>query len=86
VIDAIRYVGDDGVKWTAVPNDFGIPQLTVYEYFRRCAADGLVGHLRDQVREREGKNPRNVAVILRRAEHLDHLAGSGHGGAPQPRS
>ncbi|NUP17795.1 MAG: transposase [Streptomyces sp.] len=52
----------------AVPNDFGIPWRTVYDCFRRWAAAGVVAHIRDQlhqqVREREGKSPRAVTVIL----------------------
>ncbi|GGZ44694.1 DDE transposase [Streptomyces poonensis] len=68
VVDAIRYLVDNGIKWRAVPADFGIPWRSLYAYFQRWAAAGVVAHLRDQlhqqVREREGKNPRTVTVIL----------------------
>ncbi|KOG51292.1 transposase [Streptomyces griseoflavus] len=68
VIDAIRYVVDNGIKWRALPIDFGVPWRTLFAYFQRWAAAGVVGRIRDQlhqqVREREGKNPRSVTVIL----------------------
>ncbi|MFJ2008343.1 transposase [Streptomyces chartreusis] len=34
VVDAIRYVNDNGIKWRAVPVDFGIPWRTVYGFFK----------------------------------------------------
>ncbi|GAA4090866.1 IS5 family transposase [Streptomyces shaanxiensis] len=68
VIDAIRYLVDNGIKWRAVPTDFGIPWRSLYAYFQRWAAAGVVAHIRDQlhqqVRVRESKNPRTVTVIL----------------------
>ncbi|MDT0485247.1 IS5 family transposase [Streptomyces doebereineriae] len=68
VIDAIRYLVDNGIKWRALPTDFGIPWRSLYAYFQRWAAAGLVTHIRDQlhqqVRVRESKNPRTVTVIL----------------------
>ncbi|MFD1276135.1 transposase [Streptomyces kaempferi] len=37
VIDAIRYITDNGTKWRALPADFGIPWRTVFGYFARWA-------------------------------------------------
>jgi transposase len=39
VVDAIRYVNDNGVKWRAVPIDFGIPWRTVYGVFSAMAGE-----------------------------------------------
>jgi transposase len=67
IVDAIRYVVDNGIKWRSMPADFP-PWRTVFGFFQRWAAAGVVAHIRDhlhqQVRIREGKNPRSVAVIL----------------------
>ncbi|MCX5357088.1 transposase [Streptomyces mirabilis] len=35
VVDAIRYITDNGAKWRALPADFGIPWRTVFGYFAR---------------------------------------------------
>lgn len=68
VVDAIRYVNDNGVKWRAVPVDFGIPWRTVYGFFQRWRASGALARmhaeLHEQVRLHDGLNPRTVAVIL----------------------
>lgn len=37
VVDAIRYITDNGAKWRALPADFGIPWRTVFGYFARWA-------------------------------------------------
>jgi transposase len=68
VVDAIRYVNDNGCKWRSVPVDFGIPWRTVYGYFQRWRASGdlarIHAELHEQVRVHDGLNPRTVAVIL----------------------
>ncbi|MFE6946430.1 IS5 family transposase [Streptomyces chartreusis] len=52
----------------AVPADFGTPWRSLYAYFQRWAAAGVVTHIRvqlhQQVREREGRNPRSVTVMV----------------------
>ncbi|WP_327359740.1 IS5 family transposase [Streptomyces sp. NBC_01304] len=68
VVDAIRYVNDNGVKWRSVPIDFGIPWRTVFGFFQRWRASGdlarIHAELHEQVRVHDGLNPRTVAVIL----------------------
>jgi transposase len=68
VVDAIRYVNDNGCKWRAVPVDFGIPWRTVYGFFQRWRASGdlarIFAELHQMVRVHDGLNPRTVAVIL----------------------
>ncbi|MFI6663262.1 IS5 family transposase [Streptomyces sp. NPDC050523] len=68
VVDAIRYVNDNGAKWRAVPVDFGIPWRTVYGYFQRWRASGALARihaeLHEMIRVHDGLNPRTVAVIL----------------------
>ncbi len=67
VVDAIRYIVDNGNKWRALPADFP-PFQTVFGFFSRWAAAGVVTHIRDQLRRRlrlrAGKCPRPVSVIL----------------------
>ncbi|MBQ0888753.1 transposase [Streptomyces sp. RM72] len=68
VVDAIRYVNDNGCKWRAVPVDFGIPWRTVYGFFQRWRASGdlarIHAELHQMVRVHDGLNARAVAVIL----------------------
>ncbi|WP_368661737.1 IS5 family transposase [Streptomyces sp. NA02950] len=68
VVDAIRYVNDNGVKWRSVPVDFGIPWRTLFGFFQRWRASGdlarIHAELHEQVRIHDGLNPRTVAVIL----------------------
>lgn len=68
VVDAIRYVNDNGVKWRSVPVDYGIPWRTVFGFFQRWRASGdlarIHAELHEQVRVHDGLNPRTVAVIL----------------------
>jgi transposase len=35
IVDAIRYVVDNGIKWRALPHDYGVPWQTVYGFFTR---------------------------------------------------
>ena len=52
VVDAIRYITDNGAKWRALPADFGIPWRTVFGYFARWAKAGVLRHVLDQLRRR----------------------------------
>ncbi len=68
IVDAIRYVNDNGCKWRSVPVDFGVPWRTVFGFFQRWRASGALARihaeLHEQVRLHDGINPRTVAVIL----------------------
>lgn len=52
VVDAIRYITDNGTKWRALPADFGIPWRTVFGYFARWAKAGVLQHVLDHLRRR----------------------------------
>jgi transposase len=52
VVDAIRYVVDNGAKWRALPADFGIPWRTVFGYFARWAKADVLKRILDQLRRR----------------------------------
>lgn len=67
MIDAIRYLVDNGIKWRAMPVDF--PGWTsVYGFFTRftAARDLQVLHdrLRDKVRVRDGHDSQPSAAII----------------------
>lgn len=59
IVDAIRYVTDNGGKWRALPVDFP-PWKTVHGFFTRWRTAGVINHihdrLRDQVRTRAGRD------------------------------
>jgi transposase len=64
MLDAVRYVVDNGIKWRALPRDF--PCWTaVYRFFRRWRDSGLLtvwhDRLRRAVRVREGRSPEPTA-------------------------
>ncbi|GAB1646729.1 IS5 family transposase [Krasilnikovia sp. MM14-A1259] len=67
IVDAIRYVVDNGCKWRALPADFP-PWQTVYGFFARWARTGVIGVLRDQLRRmirvRAGRCPLPVTAII----------------------
>jgi transposase len=74
ILDAIRFVVDNGIKWRAMPADFP-PWDRVYAFFRRWHDNALVrkfhDRLRARVREKLGRGPAfsrlvslAVAVIL----------------------
>lgn len=67
IVDAIRYVVDNGCKWRALPSDFP-PWQTVYGFFARWEKAGVLEHLRDQLRRRirvdAGRCPRPVTAII----------------------
>jgi transposase len=68
VIDAIRYITDNGAKRRALPADFGIPWRTVFGYFARWAKAGVLTKILDQLRRRIRLNsdrcPWPVRVII----------------------
>ncbi|XUL85273.1 IS5 family transposase [Streptomyces galilaeus] len=49
MIDAVRYVVDNGAKWCAVPRDFPWWRA-VYDFFRRWRAHGYVRELHQRLR------------------------------------
>ncbi|MEV5144097.1 transposase [Streptomyces sp. NPDC052727] len=61
MIDAVRYLVDNGIKWRAMPSDFP-PWPRVYAFFARWRDTGLVAELHDRLREAirtaEGRSPR----------------------------
>jgi transposase len=67
MLDAVRYVVDNGVKWANLPADFP-PYRRVHAFARRWQATGLLAELhdrlRDQVREKEGRKVDPTAAIV----------------------
>jgi transposase len=67
IVDAIRYLVDNGCKWRALPADFP-PWRTVYGFFARWARAGVLTRIRDQLRElvrtSAGRCPRPVTAIV----------------------
>ncbi|MGW8883880.1 IS5 family transposase [Streptomyces sp. NPDC055749] len=67
IVDAIRYIVDNGAKWRALPSDFP-PWETVYGFFARWARHGVVSFIRDQLRRHLltdlGRCPHPVTMIL----------------------
>ncbi|WP_328473913.1 transposase [Streptomyces sp. NBC_00448] len=59
MLDAVRYLVDNGVKWTALPVDFPYWRA-VYDFFRRWRSYDYVRELyerlRRSARERSGRN------------------------------
>ncbi|MGW6026573.1 IS5 family transposase [Streptomyces sp. NPDC055214] len=49
MLDAIRYLVDNGIKWRGMPVDFP-PWDRVYSFFRRWRDHGLVKEFRDRLR------------------------------------
>lgn len=68
IMDAIRYVADNGIKWRNLPADFLVPWLTVHSIFTRWWQDGalytLHNDLREQVRMADGREPEPSAGII----------------------
>ncbi|WP_231406715.1 IS5 family transposase [Streptomyces sp. MC1] len=67
MIDAVRCLVDNGIKWRAVPSDFP-PWPRVYAFFARWRDTGLVAELHERLREpvrtSEGRSPEpNAAVV-----------------------
>jgi len=67
MIDAMFYVNDNGVKWRAPPKDYP-PWKTAHGMLGRWTDDGvwadIVDHLRPQVSEAEGRDPKPSAAVI----------------------
>ncbi|MFE9601383.1 ISAs1 family transposase [Streptomyces hokutonensis] len=67
ILDAVRYLVDNGVKWMALPVDFPYWRA-VYDFFRRWRAYDYVREpyerLRHSARERAGRNAEPGAGII----------------------
>ncbi|MFD7639523.1 IS5 family transposase [Kitasatospora sp. NPDC059795] len=67
MLDAIRYLVDNGTKWRAMPVDFP-PWDRVYAFFRRWRDLGLVREFHDRlrrtVREQAGRDPEPSAGVI----------------------
>ena len=67
MIDAIRYLVDNGIKWRAMPGDFPAWDR-VYAFFRRWRDHRLIGEFHDRLRARarqsEGRNVDPSAAIV----------------------
>jgi transposase len=67
MIDAVRYLVDNGIKWRAMPADFP-PWPRVYAFFARWRDAGLVTELHDRlrtaVREAEGRQEEASAAVV----------------------
>lgn len=67
MLDAVRYVVDNGVKWVNLPADFP-PYRRVHAFARRWQVTGLLAELhdrlRDRVREKDGRLPDPTAAIV----------------------
>jgi transposase len=67
MIDAVRYLVDNGIKWRAMPSDFP-PWPRVYAFFARWRDAGLVAELHERLREAvrlaEGRSPEPSAAVV----------------------
>ncbi|MEU4134459.1 transposase [Streptomyces wuyuanensis] len=67
MLDAVRYVVDNGVKWANLPRDFP-PYRRVHAFARRWQATGLLAELhdrlRDKVRQQEGRVVDPTAAVV----------------------
>lgn len=67
MLDAVRYVVDNGVKWANLPADFP-PYRRVHAFARRWQVTGLLtefhDRLPDRVREEEGRTVDPTAAIV----------------------
>jgi transposase len=67
IVDAIRYLIDNGCKWRALPADFP-PWKTVYGFFTRWSRDHVITRIRDTLREQlriqAGRDPQPSAGII----------------------
>ncbi|WP_093496974.1 IS5 family transposase [Streptomyces sp. Ag109_O5-10] len=80
ILDAIRYLVDNGIKWRAMPADFP-PWDPVYAFFRRWRDHALVrefhDRLRSRIRERQGRDAEPTAgVIDSQSVKADAVVGS----------
>ncbi|MFF9120511.1 IS5 family transposase [Streptomyces massasporeus] len=67
MLDAVRYVVDNGVKWVNLPCDFP-PYRRVHAFARRWQVTGLLAELhdrlRDKVRQKEGRDVDPTAAVV----------------------
>ncbi|WP_330266671.1 IS5 family transposase [Streptomyces griseorubiginosus] len=67
MLDAIRYLVDNGIKWRAMPADFP-PWDRIYAFFRRWRDNALVkefhDRLRARVREELGRDTQPTAGVI----------------------
>ncbi|MEU1562923.1 IS5 family transposase [Streptomyces mirabilis] len=67
MLDAIRYLVDNGIKWRAMPGDFP-PWDRIYAFFRRWRDNALVkefhDRLRTSVREELGRDAEPTAAVI----------------------
>ncbi|MER6349302.1 transposase [Streptomyces sp. NPDC001595] len=67
MVDAVRYLVDNGIKWRAIPADL-LPWDRVYAFFRRRRDNALIrefhDRLRERVREAEGRDAEPTAGIV----------------------
>ncbi|MFD9484135.1 IS5 family transposase [Streptomyces sp. NPDC059991] len=67
LLDAVRYLVDNGIKWRSMPVDFP-PWDRVYAFFRRWRDHGLVkefhDRLRARLRQRAGRDEQPTAGVI----------------------
>ncbi|MFI1294499.1 IS5 family transposase [Streptomyces sp. NPDC020792] len=67
ILDAIRYVVDNGVKWPALPVDYP-PWKAVHRFFTRWRKQGLIGEFHDRLRaatrEAQGRDTEPTAGAI----------------------
>ncbi|MDX3434216.1 IS5 family transposase [Streptomyces sp. ME01-18a] len=67
ILDAIRYVVDNGVKWPALPADYP-PWKAVHRFFTRWRKQGLIGEFHDRLRavmrEAQGRDAEPTAGVI----------------------
>ncbi|MGW7731278.1 IS5 family transposase [Streptomyces canus] len=67
MLDAIRYLVDNGIKWRAMPADFP-PWDRVYAFFRRWRDNALVKEFHDRLRARAreelGRDAEPTAAVI----------------------
>ncbi|MFG2846056.1 IS5 family transposase [Kitasatospora sp. NPDC048296] len=67
ILDAIRYLVDNGVKWAALPVDFP-PYKRVHAFFTRWRDTGLLTEFHDRmraaVRTAQGRDPEPTAAVI----------------------
>ncbi|MEV5086097.1 IS5 family transposase [Streptomyces sp. NPDC056159] len=67
ILDAIRYVVDNGVKWPALPADYP-PWKAVHRFFTRWRKQGLIDEFHDRLRaatrEAQGRNAEPTAGVI----------------------
>ncbi|MFB7577369.1 IS5 family transposase [Streptomyces sp. NPDC093064] len=67
ILDAIRYVVDNGVKWPALPADYP-PWKAVHRFFTRWRKQGLIDEFHDRLRaatrEAQGRDAEPTAGVI----------------------